>query len=55
MRFGFFSLAVRKCIEDGDVSGVTLDHSLRIQSLMVEEWRLQEFEAAGRMAPETRR
>lgn len=57
MHLGFFSLAVRKCIEDGDVSGVgvTLDHSLRIQSLMVEEWRLQELEAAGRMAPATRR
>lgn len=57
MHLGFFSLAVRKCIEDDDVSGVgiTLDHSLRIQSLMVEESRLQELETAGRMAPATRR
>lgn len=57
MHLGFFSLAVRKCIEDSNVSGVgfILDHSLRIRSLMVEEWRLQELEAAGRMAPATRR
>lgn len=57
MHLGFFSLAVRKCIEDDHVSGVgiTLDHSLRIQSLMVEESRLQELEAAGRMAPANRR
>lgn len=48
---------MRKCIEDSNVSGVgfTLDHSLRIRSLTVEEWRLQELEAAGRMAPATRR
>lgn len=52
-----FSLTVRKYIQDSDLrqAGLTPDHSLRFQSLMVEKLRLQNLEAAGRMVSMTRR